>query len=119
MEYITHKNNTFEVVNFVPMGFMIWNIGKQNAPKGYLPLCRLNPVQPFKGGRAIDTETLKAIKIDGAEKILDAVGGGQYTIKQMEKYIQRYRNAKPETWSAQQVKRMKEALLIMRKIKGL
>ncbi len=117
MEYITHGNNTFEVVDFVPLGFMVWNIGKHNAPKGYLPLCRLKAVQPFDGGRAIETETLKAIKIDGAEKILDAVGGGQNTIEEMEKYIRRYRNAKPGTWSARQVKRMEKALPIMRKIK--
>ena len=77
-----------------------------------LPLCRVIP-----GTFSIEPETLKAIKIDGAQKILAAINGGQDTIESMERYIKRYRNAKPGTWSYLQVERMKEALPIMRQIK--
>ena len=108
---ISDNQHTFEIVERVPMGYQIWNIGK-NMIDGYLPLCRV-----IHGTFSIEPETLKAIKIDGAQKILAAIGGGQDTIEAMEKYIKRYRNAKPGTWSYRQVKRMKEALPIMRQIK--
>lgn len=115
-QIITNGKHTFEIVNAVPFGYQIWNIGK-NMIDGYLPLCRLKPYQPFEGGREIETETLKAIKIKESQTILAAVGGGQNTIKSMEKYIKRYKNAKPGTWSYNQVQRMKKALPIMRQIK--
>ena len=110
-KYITNGKHKFEVVDSVPQGYEIWNIGK-NMIDGYLPLCRVIP-----GTFSIEPETLKAIKIDGAQKILAAVNGGQDTIESMEWYIKRYRNAKPGTWSHLQVERMKEALPIMRQIK--
>lgn len=113
---ITNGKYTFEIVESVPFGYQIWNIGK-NMIDGYLPLCRLCSHQPYRGARNIETETLKAIKIDGAQTILAAIGGGQNTIEAMEKYIRRYQNAKAGTWSRRQAERMKEALPIMRKIK--
>lgn len=108
---ISDNRHTFEIVDFVPPGYQIWNIGK-NMIDGYLPLCRVIP-----GTFSIEPETLKAIKIDGAQKILAAINGGQNTIESMERYIKRYRNAKPGTWSYLQVEKMKEALPIMRQIK--
>lgn len=116
MQTIKSGEHVFELVDRVPYGYMIWNIGK-NMIEGYLPLCRLKAVQRFLGGRDIETDTLKAIKIDGADIILEAIGGGQNTPEEMESYIKRYRNAKPGTWSYRQVQRMKAALPIMRKIK--
>ena len=97
MQTIKSGEHVFEIVDRVPCGYTIWNIGK-NMVDGYLPLCRL-----------------KAVKVDGAQIILEAVGGGQNTPEQMEAYIKRYRNAKPGTWSYKQVRRMKAALPIMRK----
>jgi len=114
----TDRTNTFELVDAVPLGYFIWNIGK-NMPEGYLPLCRLSWQQPFPGGRAIEAETLKAIKVEGAQTILAAIGGGEQTVEDMEKYIARHQNAKPDTWAYAQVERMKKALPIMRQIKGL
>lgn len=120
MNTITHTvlntTHTFEIVDFVPLGYQIWNIGK-NAPDGYLPLCRVKGNQPFDGGMEIESDTLKAIKIEGAQTILAAIGGGQNTIKSMERYIKRYRNAKPGTYSYKQVKRMEKALPIIKSIK--
>lgn len=108
----------FELIDYVPVSYFIWNIGK-NMIDGYLPLCRLSSRQPFSGGRAIETDTLKAIKCSGAQTILAAVGGGQDTVEKMERYIKRYRNAKPGTWSHAQVERIKKALPYMKQIKGL
>ena len=46
---ITNREYTFELVDFVPLGYEIWNIGRNMAP-GYLPLCRISARQPFQGG---------------------------------------------------------------------
>lgn len=65
----------FEVVDHFPIGYEIWNIGT-NMAEGYLPLCRLSSRQPFPGARNIETDTLKAIKTDGAREMLDVAGFG-------------------------------------------
>ena len=64
---------TYEIVNAVPLGYTVWNIGHPVAGE-YLPLCRMSKYQPFPGGRSIDVDSLKAIRCDGAQTILDAVG---------------------------------------------
>lgn len=118
MDTITHGGDTFELVDSVPLGYEIWNIGK-NMLDGYLPLCRLAWLQPFEGARRIERDTLKAIRVEGAQTILAAVGGGQNTVAAMERYIKRYRRAKPNTYAYRQVQRMKAALPFMKQIKGL
>lgn len=109
-EIITDGVNTFEVVDYVPLGYQIWNIGK-NMVDGYLPLCRAIP-----GTYAVEPDTLKAIKVEGAEKVLAAIGGGQNTVKAMERYIARYKNAQPGSWPHRQIQRMQEALPIMKQL---
>jgi hypothetical protein len=111
MNKITSGDWEFEIVDHVPPGYIIWNIGK-NMIDGYLPLCRLAAVQPFPGGRSIETHTLKAIKTEHAQTILAAIGIGPGTVKEMEDYIKKH----PNKWG---VDRMKAALPHMRDIKGL
>ena len=111
MEKITSGQHEFELVDYVPHGYIVWNIGK-NMIDGYLPLCRLSACQPFPGGRSIETDTLKAIKTEHAQTILAGVGIGGDTIKEMERYIEKH----PNKWG---VDRMKKALPYMREIKGL
>lgn len=110
MEKITSGQHEFELVDSVPYGYFVWNIGK-NMIDGYLPLCRLSAYQPFPGGRTIEVETLKAIKTDAAQIILAAMGIGPNTVKEMEDYIEKH----PNKWG---VDRMKKALPYMRQIKG-
>lgn len=74
--------------------------------------------QPFPGGRNIDPDTLKAIKIDGAEDILAAVGRGQDTLPEMEQYVRRYKNSKTD-WVQHRVALYRKAIPVMRKIKGI
>lgn len=57
---------------------------------GYLPLCRLASRQSFPGARDIDTDSLKAIKTDGAQIILAAIGYGPNTPETMEGYIKKH-----------------------------
>ena len=91
MEKIICGKHTFEIIDSVPPGYEIWNIGK-NMIDGYLPLCRLALKQRFPGGRAIDVDSLKAIKTDGAQIILAAVGYGPKTPETMERYIRKHNN---------------------------
>jgi len=116
METITVGRHVFEIIDHVPLGYEIWNIGK-NMPEGYLPLCRLKNPQPYEGCREVEADTLKAIRVEDAQTILAAVGGGQNTVEAMEAYIKRYAKAKPNTYSYRQVQRMKNALPIMKQIK--
>lgn len=86
-------------------------------PDGYLPLCRLAQHQPFPGGRKIETNTLKAIEIEGAQTILAAIGWGTDNVDKMEKYIKRHRNAQKGSPIYEHVKKVKAALPIMKQIK--
>jgi len=109
---ITHGGHTFELVDHIPQGYTIWNIGK-NMIDGYLPLCRLAYFQPFPAARNIEVDTLKAIKCDGAQVILAAIGWGPKTAEEMERYIEKHSGTGKR---AVAVKRMKKALPLMRKI---
>lgn len=108
MEKIICGNHTFELIDCVPPGYEIWNIGK-NMIDGYLPLCRLALRQRFPGAREIDVDSLKAIKTDGAQIILAAVGYGPKTPETMERYIRKHND-----YAA---RKMKAALPYMKKIK--
>lgn len=111
MKKITDGRHEFELVDSVPYGYIVWNIGR-NMIDGYLPLCRLNSQQPFPGGRSIEVDTLKAIKTDAAQIILAAMGIGPHTVKEMEEYIEKH----PNRYG---VDKMKAALPYMMEIKGL
>jgi len=109
---IRSGRHEFELVDYVPYGYVIWNIGR-NMVDGYLPLVQLGGRD---GCQVINTSAMKAIKVDGAQIILTAVRSGAYTVEEMEKYIQKYSKSKSRALS---VERMKKALPIMRQIKGL
>lgn len=110
METIISGEHIFEVVNFVPCGYQIWNIGK-NMIDGYLPLVQ---VGGYDGCQVIGIK--KAIKIEGAQTILKAIGRGQNTIKKMEIYIKKYENSKKDI-TKRHIERLKAALEIMYLIK--
>lgn len=88
--------DTYEVVTEPPLGYIIWNIG-DNAPEGYLPFCRLKFMQPFEGGREIESDTLKAMKCDGAREILAAIGLGAETSAEMKEFIKKHEQCRAET----------------------
>lgn len=84
-----YHNNEYTIVTEPPLGYEIWNI--KDAPNGCLPFCRLKMMQPFDGAREIELDTLKAMKCDGAQVILDAIGFGPQTSDAMQKYIAKKR----------------------------
>ena len=104
----------FRLVDHFPLGYEIWNINSMLP--GYLPLCRMAAYQPFPGGRNIDTNSLCAIKTDGAQTILDAIGYGPKTPKEMEDFIQRNNRAQPGSVNHDAVQKMKKAIPFFKKI---
>lgn len=114
MEKIISGNHEFELVDSIPYGgYRIWNIGK-NMVDGYLPLVQTGGYD----GCQVNIRTMKAIKVDGAQTILAAIGRGQGTIQEMETYIKRYKNSKVESTKCH-VKKLEGALEVMRSIKGI
>lgn len=101
----------FELTNSVPSGYHIWNIGK-NMPNGYLPLVKTGGYD----GHQVDTKRMYAIKISGAQTILNAIGYGPDTIAKMTAFIAKYDKSGSRQSS---VNRMKKAIPIMKKIKGM
>ena len=93
--------DTYEVVTEPPLGYIIWNIG-DNAPEGYLPFCRLKFMQPFEGGREIESDTLKAMKCDGAE-----------TSAEMKEFIKKHERNPRRSWECE---RMRAAIPYLEKI---
>lgn len=107
---VTSDNNTFELVNEVPLGYVMWNIGK-NAPTGCIPFCRIIP-----GTNNVEPDTLKAIQIEGAEKVMMALGNGCNTLPKMEQFVKRHQNAPEWTWEYRKVQRIKEAIPVLKRL---
>lgn len=61
------SDRNFEIVDSVPRNYVIWPIG-ENMPDGWIPFCKTLE------GYTIDPTTLKAMRFDGAQTILDAMG---------------------------------------------
>jgi len=109
---ITNGRNTFELVDFIPYGYKIWNIGK-NMIEGYLPLVITGG---YDGCQVVGT--MKAVKCKDAQVILSAIGAGQGNIKEMEIYIKE--NEKSiDKWAVMHVARLKKALEVMYTIDGV
>lgn len=111
-------NHTFEIVEEIPLGYMIWNIGPQNMIDNYLPLCRKAFLQPFDGARNIDSDALKAIYVEGADVILSAIGDDNDTLPKMERYIAKNSNSN-DPWKASKAAMCRRAVPIMRNLPGI
>ena len=60
------KIQTYEVVEKIPEGFFVWNIGENMGDDEYIPICEdLHPED--KENYEINTSTLKAIKLSREE----------------------------------------------------
>ena len=59
---LCERIDIFEIVEKIPSGFFIWNIGENMGHDEYIPLCKdLHPED--KENFEIDSTTLKAIKL--------------------------------------------------------
>ena len=60
------KSSSYEVVEKIPVGFFVWNIGENMGTDEYIPICEdLHPED--KDNYEINPNTLKAIKLSVEE----------------------------------------------------
>ena len=88
------KSNTYEVVDKIPYGFFIWNIGENMGDKEYIPIAELKSDKP-EDKYSINPNTVKAIKVgaDNAKILNKAVTWGINTLADAKRIIKgkRYR----------------------------
>ncbi len=82
------KTNVFEIVEKMPTGFFVWNIGENMGTHEYIPVCEyLHPEdkEDFK----INPATLKVVKVSPEEwlKLTEAAHCGVGNLKQAEKAL--------------------------------
>ena len=85
---LCEKTDIFEIVEKIPVGFFVWNIGENMGTHEYIPVCEdLHPED--KDNYEINTATLKAVKVapDEWEKLDKAANWGVGNIKQAEKAL--------------------------------
>ena len=90
---LCEKTNIFEIVEKIPVGFFIWNIGENMGTDEYIPICEdLHPED--KDDYSINPATLKAVKVtpDEWEKLNKAGAWGVGNLKQAEKALKSKRH---------------------------
>lgn len=85
---LCEKTDVFEIVEKIPVGFFVWNIGENMGTHEYIPVCEdLHP--EYKDNYEINTATLKAVKVtpDEWKKLDKAASWGVGNLKQAEKAL--------------------------------
>ena len=82
MAYIETDRHKFEIVDYIPRGYKIWNIPTEDM-NGYLPLYQDHPTKEHY----VNSETLMAIKTDGVKELVRSASCGARTKKDMMKKI--------------------------------
>ena len=85
---ITKENRYYKIVEKIPVGFFVWNIGENMGTHEYIPVCE-NLHQENKNDYSINPATLKAVKVapDEWEKLDRAASWGVGNLKQAEKAL--------------------------------
>ena len=108
------KSKSYEVVEKIPSGFFIWNIGENMGDDEYIPICEdLHPED--KDNYEINTSTLKAIKLSIEEvKVLrEAAHVGIVSKKTAEKALKSKRRG---YWSDRKREQAAKTIDIFNKI---
>ena len=82
------KSSSYEVVEKIPSGFFVWNIGENMGTDEYIPICEdLHPED--KDNYEINTRTLKAIRLslEDVEALREAAHVGIVSKKTAEKAL--------------------------------
>ena len=90
---LCEKTDIFEIVEKIPVGFFVWNIGENMGTHEYIPVCEdLHPED--KDNYEINTATLKAVKVapNEWEKLNKAASCGIGNLKQAEKALKSKRH---------------------------
>ena len=87
------KSSSYEVVEKIPSGFFVWNIGENMGTDEYIPICEdLHPED--KDNYEINTSTLKAIRLslEDVEALRKAASVGINSKKTAEKALKSKRS---------------------------
>lgn len=90
---MSEEIDVFEIVEKIPVGFFIWNIGENMGTHEYIPVCEdLHPED--KDDYSINPATLKAVRVSPEEweKLNKAGAWGVGNLKQAEKAIKSKRH---------------------------
>ena len=85
---MSEEIDVFEIVEKIPVGFFVWNIGENMGTHEYIPVCEdLHPED--KDDYSINQATLKAVKVSPEEweKLDEAANWGVGNLKQAEKAL--------------------------------
>ena len=112
--YLCERKDVFEIVEKIPAGFFVWNIGDNIGLDEYIPICKdLYPED--KENFEIDTTSLKAIKlpIDEVKALREAAACGVNSKKTAEKAL---RSKRKGYWSDRKRKAANATIEIFNKI---
>ena len=90
---LCEKTDVFEIVEKIPAGYYVWNIGENMGTHEYIPVCEdLHPEN--KEDYSINLATLKAVKVtlDEWKKLNKAAAWGVGNLKQAEKALKSKRH---------------------------
>ena len=90
---MSEELDAFEIVEKIPVGFFIWNMGENMGTHEYIPVCEdLHPED--KDDYSINPATLKAVKVSPEEweKLNKAGAWGVGNLKQAEKALKSKRH---------------------------
>ena len=85
---LCERKDVFEIVEKIPDGFFVWNIGENMGDDEYIPICEdLHPED--KDNYEINPNTLKAIKLSAEEvkALRKAASWGVYSMATAEKAL--------------------------------
>ena len=111
---LCERKDVFEIVEKIPAGFFVWNIGDNIGLDEYIPICKdLHPED--KENFEIDTTSLKAIKlpIDEVRALREAAACGVNSKKTAEKAL---RSKRKGYWSDRKRKAANATIEIFNKI---
>ena len=111
---LCEREDVFEIVEKVPNGFFVWNIGDNMGLDEYIPICKdLHPED--KENFEIDTTTLKAIKLpkEEVELLREAAHIGIVSKKTAEKALKSKRHG---YWSDRKREQAEKTIDIFKRI---
>lgn len=115
---ITSKNiwntDVFQIVEKIPAGFFVWNIGDNMGSNEWIPICEdLHPND--KNDYSINRKTLKAINLptEKVEKLRKAASVGIVSLETAEKASKSHRNG---YWSNKKREQAEKVIDIFRRI---
>lgn len=88
------KTDIYKIVEKIPFGFFVWNIGENMGSDEYVPLCQyLSP--GIKDDYSINPDTLRAIKLpkEEVELLREAAGRGVNSLETARKALKSRRHS--------------------------